>query len=147
MIGFGDLQCLEDRQGLVPGLAGPPGLAKGEQGIAEISQRLGLAVALAEVAEQPEAVALAGDRVLVASQLLIYAAQVAQATGLVTQVTQLAGQVEALLVACDRLLVVPQPPVGDAEAAEAAGLPAAVAEFASQSQALLVVVQRLLVVA
>ena len=74
LAGVGALQIVEDVQGLLPGLPGSGPVPGRVAGVAEMVECLGLAVALAELAEDTEGAVVAGCRFVMLPEVVVGAA-------------------------------------------------------------------------
>jgi hypothetical protein len=77
-----DLQRLADRQGLLPGCPCRQVAPNRSQGVAKIPERLGLAMAVAQLPEESEAVLMANDGLRISLLPPVDGSEVAQAVGL-----------------------------------------------------------------
>ena len=82
MFGVGMVEVVEDGQGLLPGLAGGPGVAAGVVGVAEVGEGVSFVVAVAEVPDQSEGVLVAGDGLGVVPEVVVGVAEAVPRRGL-----------------------------------------------------------------
>src|SRR5437016_2994473 len=78
LYGVGVVELVEDVQRLLPGDPGGVRVARGVVGVAEIDERLGLPVAVAEVTPQRQGPLVADDRLVVVTELVVGVAEAVQ---------------------------------------------------------------------
>jgi hypothetical protein len=71
LFGVGVVEVVEDRQGLLPGDAGLPRVARGMVGVTEVGVHLGLAVPFAEIPVQAEGALIAGGGFGVMAEVVV----------------------------------------------------------------------------
>src|SRR5207302_188752 len=137
LVSLGDLQLLGNRQGLPPGCSRLQVAPNRTHGIAKIAERHYLALAVAQLLADGEAVLLAGDCFRILALVMVDDPEAVEAVGLGRAVAQLPVEGEAVLLAGDCFRVPPQPLVDDPEVAQAVGLTTAVAQLAVEGEAVL----------
>lgn len=105
-LGIGVVELVEDGKGVLPGVAGRPGIAGGVVDVAEVGKDSRFVVAVAEVPVQVEGVLVAGDGLVVAAEVVMGVAEAVPCVGLPGAVVELLEQGQGLLAVGEGLRVV-----------------------------------------
>src|SRR2546421_2668264 len=143
LFGIRMAEFLEGVQSLLPGRSRGVEVARVVVGVAEIDQSPGLPVPVAEPAPQLEGALVAGDRLVVMTELVVCVAQAVPAVDQLRLVLELPVHVEGLLAVGECLLMVAEPGVVPAREAQRLGLAEPVPEGAEQPEGLFGVGERL----
>ena len=99
-------EVVENGQCLLPGLAGVVRVVCAVVGVAEVSEDLGLTVAIAKVPEQVHGVVVAVEGVCVPAEVVVGATEAVQGVGLPRAVTEYSVEGERLPAVVEAPLVV-----------------------------------------
>lgn len=136
LVGVGVVQLGEDGECVLPGLAGSVALTGGVVGVAQVRQRLGLEIAVAEIPAQRECVLVARDGLPVVAEVVVDVTEAVPGVRLAVTVTELLLEFEGLLAIGEGLSVVAEQSVGPPDGVEGQRLPDLVASGLGQLQRL-----------
>jgi putative transposase len=105
------VEVVQDGERLFPGRARLPEMPGGVAGVANVTENLGLARAVAGLAMQVEGTLVAFDGFAVVAQVLVGVSEAVQRRGLRLAVAECVEQVESLAAVAQRLPVIPEPGV------------------------------------